>query len=101
MSLATLSIVGRETVGWTVPGDFEPWRWSPARSWAVHAAVPDAPRQTSWSISPHRALRRLNAALDRMAAGVLGPSFALLAWRAGVGGLESFQNGLPTMLLFP
>lgn len=103
MSLATLSIVGRETVGWTVPGDFELVALVTGAVVGLFMPLCQMHRgNIVVDFFTARAPRRLNAVLDRMAAGVLGLSFALLAWRAGVGGLESFQNGSTTMLLgFP
>lgn len=101
--LVTLSIVGRETVGWTVPGDFELVALATGASVGLFMPLCQMHRgNIVVDFFTAHAPRRLNAVLDRMAAGVLGLSFALLTWRAGVGGLESFRTGSTTMLLgFP
>jgi TRAP-type C4-dicarboxylate transport system permease small subunit len=101
--LATLSILGRETLGWSLPGDYEGVALATAAAVGLFMPLCQMHRgNIVVDFFTARAPRRLNAVLDRMAAGVLGLSFALLAWRAGVGGLESFQNGSTTMLLgFP
>jgi TRAP-type C4-dicarboxylate transport system permease small subunit len=42
---------------------------------------------------------RFNAALDRLGALLLALTCALLAWRAGLGGLSSWNSNSSTMLL--
>jgi TRAP-type C4-dicarboxylate transport system permease small subunit len=46
-----------------------------------------------------RAPRRVNRALDRMGALLLAVCCALLAWRAALGGLSSYNSHSSTMLL--
>lgn len=98
--LATLSILGRETLGWSLPGDYEGVALATAA--AVGLFMPLCQMHRGHIVVDFftaRAPGRVNAALDRLAAGVLGLAFLLLAWRAGIGGLESFENRSTTMLL--
>jgi TRAP-type C4-dicarboxylate transport system permease small subunit len=101
--LTCASIIGRETIGQTVAGDFElsgvatgaaialfmPWCQFKRGNIIVDfftAKVPD----------------HINAGLDRLGALFLAVCFALLAWRTGLGGLNAYQTQSGTMMLgFP
>ena len=94
------SILGRETIGQTISGDFElsglatgaaialfmPWCQLKRGNIIVDfftAKVPD----------------RINARLDRLGALMLAMCFALLAWRTSLGGLNAFQTQSGSMML--
>lgn len=94
------SILGRETIGQTISGDFElsgvatgaaialfmPWCQLRRGNIIVDfftAKVPDS----------------INAKLDRFGALMLAACFALLAWRTWLGGLNAFQTQSGTMML--
>lgn len=98
--LTCVSIIGRETVGKTVPGDFE--LVGLATGAAIGLFMPLCQLQRGNIIVDFFTARvptRINAKLDRLAAFFLGASFLLLAWRASLGGLNSWQTNSSTMLL--
>ena len=107
MTLITLltcaSIVGREFVGKTIPGDFE--FVGLATGAAVAFFMPMCQLQRGNIVVDFftsKMPRKVNAVLDRLAALVLALCFILLAWRCGLGGLNSMQTNSSTMLLgFP
>jgi len=98
--LTCVSIIGRETLGKTVPGDFE--LVGLATGAAVGLFMPLCQLQRGNIIVDFftaRVPHRVNAQLDRLGALLLGLCFVLLAWRAGLGGLNSWQTSSSTMLL--
>jgi TRAP-type C4-dicarboxylate transport system permease small subunit len=98
--LTSLSIIGRETVGKTVTGDFE--LVTLATGAAVGLFMPLCQLHRGNIVVDFftaRAPQRLNAALDRLGALLLGLACALLAWRAALGGLSSWRSQSSTMLL--
>lgn len=107
MTLITLltcaSIVGRELVGQTVPGDFELVGLATGAAVAFFMPLCQMYRgNIVIDFFTARAPRKVNVALDRLGALLLGLCFALIAWRCGVGGLNALQTNSSTMLLgFP
>jgi TRAP-type C4-dicarboxylate transport system permease small subunit len=104
MSLITVltcaSIIGREFLGKTVPGDFE--LVGLATGAAVGLFMPLCQLKNGNIIVDFftaRAPQRVNSALDRLGALTLGLSFALLTWRATLGGLNAWDTHSGTMLL--
>jgi len=98
--LTCVSIIGRETLGKTVPGDFE--LVGLATGAAVGLFMPLCQLQHGNIIVDFftaRVPHRINTQLDRLGALLLGLCFVLLAWRAGLGGLNSWQTNSSTMLL--
>ena len=98
--LTVLSIVGRETVGRTVTGDFE--LVGLATGAAVGLFMPLCQLHRGNIVVDFftaRAPKRLNRALDRVGAFLLALCCALLAWRAALGGLSSWNSHSSTMLL--
>ena len=98
--LTALSILGRETVGKTVTGDFE--LVGLATGAAVGLFMPLCQLHRGNIVVDFftaRAPVAVNGALDRVGALLLAVCCALLAWRAGLGGLSSWQSGSTTMLL--
>ncbi len=98
--LTCASIIGRETIGKTVPGDFE--LVGLATGAAIGLFMPLCQLQRSNIIVDFFTARvpaRINDKLDRLAAFFLAASFLLLAWRASLGGLNSWQTNSSTMLL--
>jgi TRAP-type C4-dicarboxylate transport system permease small subunit len=94
------SIVGRETVGRTLTGDFE--LVGLATGAVVGLFMPLAQLRRSNIVVDFftaRAPARVNAVLDRFGALLLALTFALLAWRAALGGLSSYQAHSSSMLL--
>ncbi len=94
------SIIGRETVGKTVTGDFE--LVGLATGAAVGLFMPLCQLHRGNIVVDFftaRAPKRFNAVLDRIGALLLALVCALLAWRAGLGGLSSWTSTSTTMLL--
>lgn len=98
--LTCISILGRELLGRTVPGDFE--LVGLATGAAIGLFMPLCQLQNGNIIVDFftaRAPRRFNAALDRLAALTLSLSFMLLTWRSALGGLNAWNTNSGTMLL--
>ena len=94
------SIIGRETVGHTITGDFE--LVALATGAAVGLFMPLCQLHRGNIVVDFftaRAPKKVNRALDRLGALLLAVCCALLAWRAGLGGLSSWRSGSTTMLL--
>ena len=94
------SIIGRETVGHTITGDFE--LVGLATGAAVGLFMPLCQLHRGNIVVDFftaKAPKRMNRALDRLGALLLAACCALLAWRAALGGLSSFNSHNSTMLL--
>lgn len=94
------SIIGRETVGHTITGDFE--LVGLATGAAVGLFMPLCQLHRGNIVVDFftaKAPPQLNATLDRVGALLLALTCALLAWRAGLGGLSSYRSHSGTMLL--
>ena len=98
--LTAFSILGRETIGKTITGDFE--LVGLATGAAVGLFMPLCQLHRGNIVVDFftaRAPKRINARLDRIGALLLALCCALLAWRAALGGWSSWQSGSTTMLL--
>jgi len=97
------SLIGRNTTGTTLVGDFELTGVAAGAAIALFLPWCQARRgNIIVDFFTAKASARTNAALDRLGACLLGLSVALLAWRAGIGGLSSWRAGSTTMMLgFP
>ena len=97
------SLIGRNTTGWTLVGDFE--LTGVAAGAAVALFLPWCQARRGNIIVDFftaRASAATNARLDRLGALLLGLALALLAWRAYVGGISSYRSHSTTMMLgFP
>ena len=97
------SLIGRNTTGTTLVGDFELTGVAAGAAIALFLPWCQARRgNIIVDFFTARASERTNAGLDRLGALLLGLSMALLAWRAAVGGLSSWNSHATTMMLgFP
>ena len=97
------SLIGRNTTGTTLVGDFELTGVAAGAAIALFLPWCQARRgNIIVDFFTARASERTNATLDRLGALLLGLSMALLAWRAVVGGLSSWNSHSTTMMLgFP
>ena len=98
--LTCLSILGRELLGKTVPGDFE--LVGLATGAAVGLFMPLCQLRNGNIIVDFftaKVPKRINAGLDRLGALTLALSFAFLAWRSALGGLNAWNTHSGTMLL--
>ncbi len=101
--MTCLSVMGRNTTGTTLVGDFE--LTGVAAGAAIALFLPWCQLRRGNIIVDFftaRASERTTAALDRIGAFVLGLCMALLAWRTVLGGLSAWSTQSATMMLgFP
>ena len=97
------SLIGRNTVGITITGDFE--LTGVAAGAAIALFMPFCQLQRGNIIVDFftaRLSRKSNAGLDRFGALLLALMFALLAWRTSLGGLNSWRTNSETQIIgFP
>jgi TRAP-type C4-dicarboxylate transport system permease small subunit len=93
------SIVGRETVGRTLTGDFELVGLATGAAVGLFMPLCQFHRgNIVVDVFTAKAPPAFNAVLDRVGATLLGLCCALLSWRAALGGWSSYQSGATTML---
>jgi TRAP-type C4-dicarboxylate transport system permease small subunit len=93
------SIIGRETVGRTLTGDFELVALATGAAVGLFMPLCQFHRgNIVVDVFTSKAPPAFNEALERVGAFLLGLCCALLSWRAALGGLSSFQAGSTTML---
>jgi len=94
------SIIGRETVGRTLTGDFELVALATGAAVGLFMPLCQLHRgNIVVDVFTSKAPPGVNTALERIGAFLLGACCALLSWRAALGGLSSYQAGSTTMLL--
>jgi TRAP-type C4-dicarboxylate transport system permease small subunit len=97
------SLIGRNTVGWTLVGDIEIAAF--AAGAAVALFMPWCQLRRSNIIVDFfttRAAPATQARLDRFGALMVALVMALMAWRSGVGGMNAWQSQSGSMMLgFP
>lgn len=101
--MTCVSVIGRNTTGWTIVGDFE---LSGAAAGAAIALFLPWCQATRGNIIVDFFTSRCRAptiaALDRFGALLLGLVMALLAWRTTIGGLNAWSSQSGSMMLgFP
>src|SRR3954469_16667183 len=88
------SIVGRETVGRTLTGDFELVGLATGAAVGLFMPLCQFHRgNIVVDVFTAKAPAAFNEALERVGAMLLGICCALLSWRAAFGGWSSFQSG--------
>ena len=101
--MTCISLIGRNTTGATLVGDFE--LTGVATGAAIALFMPYCQIQRGNIIVDFfttRLSHETNARLDRLGALLLALVFALLAWRTTLGGLNSYQTHSETQILgFP
>jgi len=101
--MTCVSLIGRNTIGWTLVGDFE--LTGVAAGAAIAMFMPWCQVRRANIIVDFftaRASERTTAMLDRAGALLLGTAMALLAWRASLGGLNAWTSNSGTMMIgFP
>jgi TRAP-type C4-dicarboxylate transport system permease small subunit len=97
------SLIGRNTTGTTLVGDFELTGVAAGAAIALFLPWCQARRgNIIVDFFTAKASKRTNERLDRLGALLLGLAMALLAWRAALGGLSSYRAHSTTMMLgFP
>lgn len=101
--MTCVSLIGRNTTGATLAGDFE--LTGVAAGAAIALFMPWCQLRRGNIIVDFftaKASDQTNALLDRLGALLLGLVFALLAWRTSIGGLNAWSSQSGTMMLgFP
>jgi TRAP-type C4-dicarboxylate transport system permease small subunit len=97
------SLIGRNTTGWTLIGDFELTGVAAGAAIALFLPLGQLKRANIIvDFFTQRAAPATRAVLDRIGAALLAAVMALLAWRSAVGGLSAWSSQSETMLLgFP
>lgn len=97
------SLIGRNTTGWTIIGDFE--LTGVAAGAAIALFLPLGQLKHANIIVDfftQRATATTRETLDRVGAALLATAMALLTWRSAVGGLSAWETKAETMMLgFP
>ena len=98
--VSCISIIGRETIGRTLTGDFELVALATGAAVGLFMPLCQFHRgNIVVDVFTAKAPPAVNEALERIGALLLGLCCALLAWRAALGGLSSWRSGSTTMLL--
>jgi TRAP-type C4-dicarboxylate transport system permease small subunit len=101
--MTCVSVLGRNTTGWTIVGDFE--LSGSAAGAAIAMFMPWCQlRRGNIMVDffTARASEATQARLDRLGALVLAFVMGLMAWRSAVGGLSAWKSGAGSMMLgFP
>jgi TRAP-type C4-dicarboxylate transport system permease small subunit len=101
--MTCVSLIGRNTTGWTIVGDFE--LSGSAAGAAIALFMPWCQFRRANIIVDFftaKASERTTQGLDRVGALVLAACMGLLAWRSGIGGLNAWKSGSGSMMLgFP
>lgn len=97
------SIIGRNTTGWTIVGDFELAGSAAGAAIALFLPWCQARRgNITVDFFTAGASRATRAGLDRFGALLLAAMLGLMAWRTTLGGLSAWQNQAGSMMLgFP
>ncbi len=101
--MTCVSLIGRNTTGWTIVGDFE--LSGSAAGAAIALFMPWCQVRRANIIVDFftaKASEATNRRLDRLGAFVLAVCMGLLAWRSGIGGVNAWNSGAGSMMLgFP
>jgi TRAP-type C4-dicarboxylate transport system permease small subunit len=101
--MTCVSLIGRNTTGWTINGDFE--LTGVATGAAIALFMPLCQLKKGHIIVDFftaRASEATNRHLDRLGALCVSAVFALLAWRTVLGGINAYDTFSGTMMLgFP
>lgn len=97
------SLIGRNTTGWTLLGDYELTAVAAGAAIALFMPWCQLRRQNIIvDFFTARASSAVNARLDRFGALLLAAMFIVLAWRTATGGLSASSSMTTTMMLgFP
>ena len=101
--MTCISLIGRNTTGWTIVGDFE--LSASAAGAAIALFLPWCQINRSNIIVDfftQNASAPAREAMDRFGALLLGVAMALMTWRTAIGGLNAWESGSGSMMLgFP
>lgn len=101
--LTCVSLIGRNTTGWTIVGDFELTGIAAGAAIALFMPLCQLKRgHIIVDFFTARASASTNATLDRLGAFAVSATFALMAWRTVLGGLNAYTTFSGTMMIgFP
>jgi TRAP-type C4-dicarboxylate transport system permease small subunit len=101
--ITCISLIGRNTIGLTLAGDFELTGVVAGAAIALFMPWCQARRgNIIVDFFTSKMSHRTNRQLDRMGAFILGLVMILMAWRTSIGGLNAFSNGSGSQILgFP
>ena len=101
--MTCISVVGRNTTGWTIAGDFE--LSGSAAGAAIALFLPWCQYRRGNIIVDFftsRASPQTQLRLDRLGAGLLALAMGLMTWRTTLGGINAWKSGSGSMMLgFP
>jgi TRAP-type C4-dicarboxylate transport system permease small subunit len=101
--MTCVSLIGRNTVGWTIVGDFE--LSGAAAGAAIALFLPWCQVKRGNIIVDFftaKASARTNAGLDRLGSLLFALALGLMAWRTSIGGLNAWKSQSTTMMMgFP
>lgn len=101
--MTCVSLIGRNTVGWTIVGDFE--LSGAAAGAAIALFLPWCQVRRGNIIVDFftaKASARTNAGLDRIGSLLFALALGLMAWRTSIGGLNAWNSQSTTMMMgFP
>ncbi|HSB24556.1 MAG TPA: TRAP transporter small permease [Burkholderiaceae bacterium] len=101
--MTCVSVIGRNTTGWTIVGDFE--LTGATAGAAIALFLPWCQLRRGNIIVDFftaRASQRTRSRLDRIGALLMALVMALMSWRAAIGGLNAWQSQSGSMMLgFP
>jgi TRAP-type C4-dicarboxylate transport system permease small subunit len=97
------SLIGRNTIGSTITGDFELTGVATGAAIALFMPLCQLKRgNIIVDFFTAKVSDATNAKLDRLGAFILAMTFTLLSWRTGLGGLSAYETQSGTMMLgFP
>jgi TRAP-type C4-dicarboxylate transport system permease small subunit len=101
--ITCVSLIGRNTTGWTIVGDFELTGIAAGAAIALFMPLCQLKRgHIIVDFFTAKASANTNATLDRLGAFAVSATFALMAWRTVLGGLNAYTSFSGTMMIgFP
>jgi TRAP-type C4-dicarboxylate transport system permease small subunit len=101
--MTCVSVVGRNTVGWTIAGDFELSGSAAGAAVALFLPWCQARRGNIMvDFFTAKASAATQDRLDRWGAALLALAMALMTWRTAIGGVNAWTSGSGSMMLgFP
>lgn len=98
--MTCISLIGRNTTGWTLVGDFELSGFAAGAAIALFMPWCQAERgNIIVDFFTSRASAATQARLDRLGAALLGAVMALMTWRTALGGLSAWHSKSGSMML--
>jgi TRAP-type C4-dicarboxylate transport system permease small subunit len=98
--MTCVSVVGRNTVGWTIAGDFELSGFAAGAAVALFLPLCQLRRGNIMvDFFTAKATAATQDRLDRFGAGLLALAMGLMTWRTAIGGINAWTSGSGSMML--